>query len=258
MNVDDPSPDDRAHETMDSNDAPDTAETMDITNTADDQTNDTADGDDASDIANSTDADVFEIITQTQTNVFPDSDLTVPDPEQIPSAELESPPENPPNSFEPGSPDPQPQVVVEHFPHGNPGAPISGMPGCSIHESSQGGFGGSVWAPFQSECDWHFAHWAKVNKLSSSALTNLLAIPNVCPSFFFLYCVAKCGLSLWRGSAFHIVPQMSSIQFLIRCLAAHPSSARKLTSETKVLNFIFATSWIASARSMEIPSLHRT
>jgi hypothetical protein len=258
MYVNDPRPDDCAYETMDTNDAPNPAETMDTTNTADDRTNDTADGDDVSDITDSTDADAFEIITETQTNMFPDLDLTVPDPEQILLAELESPPENPPNLLEPGSSDPHPEVIVEHFPYRNPGAPISGMPGCSTHESSQGGFGESVWAPFQSECDWRFAHWAKVNKPSSSALTNLLAIPNVCPSFFFLYCVAKCGLSLWRGSAFHIVLQMSSIQFLICCLATHPSSARTLTSETKAWNFIFATSWIASTRSMEIPSSRRT
>ena len=179
MNIDDPRPDDHAHDTTDSNNAPNTAETMDTTNTADDRANDTMDGDDASDIADSTDTDAFEMITQTQTSMFLDSDLTVPDPEQIPSAELESPPENPPNLLEPGSP--HPQVVVEHFPHGNPGAPISGVPGCSIYGSSQR----SIWAPFQSECDWRFAQWAKINGPSSSALTDLLAIPNVCPSFFF-------------------------------------------------------------------------
>ena len=174
---------------------PPTAMTIDhASNSADDRANDTAggdgmpdttDGDGLPDTTDATDASVFEILTQNQTSRFLDPDSTAPDPEQIPSAESESPPDDPPNPLEPSSADAHPQVVVEHFPCGSPGAPINSMQGSSIYESSQEALGGSVWAPFQSECDWDVAHWAKMNGPSSSALTGLLAIPNVRLFFFF-------------------------------------------------------------------------
>ena len=180
----------QANDTIDSNDVPNTANTTDATNSTNDWANDTTNGDNTSNIADTMDADMFEIITQMpmQTNIFPDLDLTMPSPEKIPSVESELPKDlpDPLEPLEPGSSDAHPQVVVEHFPHGNPGALINGMPGCSIYESSQGGLDKSIWAPFQSECNWHFAHWAKVNGLSSLALTDLLAIPNVYPPPFFL------------------------------------------------------------------------
>ena len=169
----------------------------DASNSADNRANDqvTADGDDAPDTADTTDADVFEIITQTR---FPDLDPITPDPGEFPSAELDSPPEDPPsNPLGSGSFDARPQVVVEPFPHGSPGARIDGMQSSSIYESTLGSLGGSVWAPFQSECDWRFAHWAKKHGPSSSALADLLKIPNVCPSppFFnaLLNVVKACG-----------------------------------------------------------------
>ena len=160
-------------------------------NSADDPANNPADdipdGDDVSDITNITDADVFEIISQT--NRYLELHPTMPDAGQFPSAEPELPLENPPNPLGPSNPDARPHipVVVEPFPHGNPGAPIDSRQGSSIYESTQGVLGGSVWAPFQSECDWRFAHWAKIHGPSSSALADLLAIPNVCPPFFFLF-----------------------------------------------------------------------
>ena len=53
------------------------------------------------------------------------------------------------------------------------------MRGSMVYESSQEGLGPSIWAPFQSECDWRFAHWAKMRGVTSSALNDLLAIPEV-------------------------------------------------------------------------------
>jgi len=170
-------------------------------NNADDQANDTAAGGDAmpdtadmTDTADATDANVFETITQVHTDGFLDSDSTVPNPEQIPSAESESPPETPPNPLgQPSSPDARSQVVVERFRRGNPGAPINGTQGSPIYESSQETLGGSVWAPFRSECDWNVAHWAKMNGPSATALTGLLAIPNVRLTFFCFTAVAQCS-----------------------------------------------------------------
>lgn len=161
-----------------------------------DRANNITDDDNMSDTADTTDANTFEIISHTQTSRLLDLDLTPPSPEQIPSAEAESPLENLPNPVEAGSPDTHPRVVVEHFARGAPGAPINDTQGGSMYKSGEAALGESVWAPFQSECDWWFAYWAKMNGPSSSALMDLLAIPNVRPPFFFLYCVAKYSLSL--------------------------------------------------------------
>ena len=71
-------------------------------------------------------------------------------------------------------------VVVDRFPSGSPGAPIPGMPsGPSMYESHQATLAASVWAPFSSQCDWELARWAKTRSPTSSAVTDLLAIPEV-------------------------------------------------------------------------------
>ena len=168
----------------------------DASNSADDRAdneandNNAVDGDGMPDTADTLDADVLEIITQIQTNEFLDLESTAPDPEQFLSAESESPPEHLANPVEPSSADTE---VVERFPYGKPGAPVNDLQGSSTHELRQDTLGGSIWEPFQSECDWDLAYWAKMNKLSSSALADLLAIPNVRPFFFLVYGVAKCG-----------------------------------------------------------------
>jgi hypothetical protein len=160
-----------------------------------------------------TDAEVFEVITQTDRTTFLNSHLTAPDAEQIPSkssksaksylppensgltaldieqipsesaesAESYSPPENPSSPDKARVPDARSQalMVIDDFPFGSPGTPINGMRGSSAYESRWESLGGSVWAPFQSECDWRVTHWAKVNGISSSAITDLLAIPDV-------------------------------------------------------------------------------
>ena len=74
----------------------------------------------------------------------------------------------------------QPTVFINHFPHGNPGARMHEAPqGHHIYHSSEDMFGSSHWAPFRSQRDWQIAHWAKTQGPTSSALANLLAIPNV-------------------------------------------------------------------------------
>jgi hypothetical protein len=76
-----------------------------------------------------------------------------------------------------------PAVVVEHFPFGRPGAPISERP----QGDSQATSVGSQWAPFRSQLDWDVARWVKLRGGSSTAVSELLAIPGVCVSNF-LYC----------------------------------------------------------------------
>jgi hypothetical protein len=78
-------------------------------------------------------------------------------------------------------------VVINHFSTGNPGAPILGLPqGLLAYESYQATASGSVWAPFHSQCDWKFAHWAKMCGPTSSTVMELLAIPEVCCVVFFI------------------------------------------------------------------------
>ena len=71
-------------------------------------------------------------------------------------------------------------VVIDHFPFASAGAPLHGMPHRNhIYKSQQGADGDSIWSPFTSQCDWLFACWAKMCGSTSSAVTELLAIPEV-------------------------------------------------------------------------------
>ena len=74
-----------------------------------------------------------------------------------------------------------PTVVIDHFPLGSAGAPIPGVPqGPLAYAPNQATAAESAWAPFNSECDWKFARWAKTRGPTSSAVTDLLAIEEVC------------------------------------------------------------------------------
>src|SRR6266702_584095 len=70
-------------------------------------------------------------------------------------------------------------LVIDRFPHGHPGAPVSGIGQASIFEATCNGLGDSIWAPFRSQCDWEIARWAKMRGPTSTAVTELLAIPEV-------------------------------------------------------------------------------
>jgi len=71
-------------------------------------------------------------------------------------------------------------VIIDQFPQSSAGAPIPGMVHRSLNQESQPDMHvDTVWAPFNSQRDWLFAHWAKVHGLMSSAVTQLLEIPKV-------------------------------------------------------------------------------
>ncbi|KAH9025638.1 hypothetical protein EDB85DRAFT_2177928 [Lactarius pseudohatsudake] len=73
-----------------------------------------------------------------------------------------------------------PQLIIDCFPHGSPGAPIPGtLQGSHVYQSSEEVFGSSVWAPFHSQCDWEITRWAKMRGPTSSAVADILAIPEV-------------------------------------------------------------------------------
>jgi hypothetical protein len=71
-------------------------------------------------------------------------------------------------------------VVIDKFPFGRPGAPIHH----SGQERSADDSQGSPWGPFQSQLDWDVARWAKVCGQTSTAVSELLAIPGVCAYSF--------------------------------------------------------------------------
>ena len=131
----------------------------------------------APDPADIADADAFEELAQNNQNfatTTPDQ-LTINESPDTPDA-----PERLPNDTEAGNTEAMPTVVIDHFPFASTGAPLHGMPrGNPLYESQQGVDGDSIWSPFTSQCDWLFARWAKMCSPTSSAVTELLAIPEV-------------------------------------------------------------------------------
>lgn len=98
-------------------------------------------------------------------------------PDELP--DIPQRPEEPANQDEAGNLETASMVVIDRFPQSSAGAPIPGMARAS---STQDTHADTVWAPFHSQRDWLFAHWAKVHGPTSSAVTRLLEIPGVCVS----------------------------------------------------------------------------
>jgi hypothetical protein len=76
-------------------------------------------------------------------------------------------------------------VFIQKFTKGRPGAAVDGNgPGLSAQHDYHGKLrpnaSGNVFAPFTSQMDWKFAKWAKSSGVSSTAITDLLAIEGVC------------------------------------------------------------------------------
>jgi hypothetical protein len=72
-----------------------------------------------------------------------------------------------------------PTVFIEHFPLGHPGAPIVPPHHSSASASGVTPPGDSIWTPFISQRDWEIARWAKTHRVTYSAFSDLLAIPEV-------------------------------------------------------------------------------
>lgn len=160
-------------------------DTTHTTNSA--HTTDNANATDTDD-ADTTDADILELLVNNHsitTNTEQDRPVeaqsavppVTPPIEPMPPAEL-MPPADPPQP-DADTPDSVIPLVIDRFPHGNPGAPIPGAHQGS-YQRSQEAFGASAWAPFHSQCDWEVARWAKMRGPTSSAMQDLLAIPGVC------------------------------------------------------------------------------
>jgi hypothetical protein len=137
---------------------------------------------DTADTTDTTDADLLEVLSNDHTTTA-NLEQGVPAEAHTlaPAASIE--PARPPRYPTPPETDSARAALdlfVERFPLGNPGAPLPGAhQGSPIYQSSQAAFGASTWAPFHSQCDWEIAHWAKMRGPSSSAMEELLAIPEV-------------------------------------------------------------------------------
>ena len=126
------------------------------------------------------DADALEILTRPPNHsaiIMPDLAPSVTELELLPE------PETPDEVIQPdtGSSGSQQPLIIDAFPFGNPGMPIDG-PDSPTDDTSQMDPNGTSWAPFCSQLDWEFARWAKLRGVSSSALNELLSLPQVRPS----------------------------------------------------------------------------
>jgi hypothetical protein len=140
------------------------------------------------------DADLFETLVQDfncgANSEFEQGRCASPDQLQSAGPQPSDPVPPPPVHPEHGNSvsDGASQLTIDHFPHGSPGAPIAGADqGPHVYQSSQDMFGPSSWAPFHSQRDWEIARWAKMRGPTSSALADLLAIPEVRVPLLIVY-----------------------------------------------------------------------
>ena len=138
---------------------------------------------DCVDLADATDADAFEMLScGTNVGVLP-SHLPRPESIETPLAAISEDAGQPPTRIETG--ESGITVIIDHFPFGSAGAPITGPHGdATLNGPGHVDPRDSIWAPFRSQCDWEIAHWAKMSGPTSSAVTELLAIPEVWVSLF--------------------------------------------------------------------------
>ena len=128
------------------------------------------------DSADSDDANTFEILSR-GVNVPPAATINI-DPPNTTLSSAPPPEDGIGTGTEMGTPHPNALAIVQ-FPNGCPGAPLGVDQGLSAYEATYNTLGESIWAPFRSQRDWEVAHWAKMRGPSSTAMTELLAIPEV-------------------------------------------------------------------------------
>ncbi|KAH9173192.1 hypothetical protein EDB89DRAFT_2113987 [Lactarius sanguifluus] len=131
-------------------------------------------------IADTADADLLETLVQEFNCYQPDQPYSSGSPPSGPALPLHSEPSDTNG----------PRLIVDRFPHGSPGAPIPGtVQGSHVYQSSEETFESSVWAPFRSQSDWEIARWAKMRGPTSSAVADILAIPEVVDKLNLSYCM---------------------------------------------------------------------
>ena len=96
-----------------------------------------------------------------------------------------------------------PSVIIDQFPFGSPGAPTSGAYQGSVDNTAHNVLGDSIWNPFNSECDWDIARWARKHNLTSSAMAEFLAMPKVRNCLFICYFPINVSERSSGDSAYH-------------------------------------------------------
>ena len=181
---------------------------------SDDNMNDPEDGIngvfDTVNAADSLDADAYEHLTDGVTV----SNVAIPEgAPPIKQGEAEQPPLDPLIQVDKPNSEPMSELVIMHFPMGHPGAPIPDVnQGSAMHQARQAAPDSSKWAPFCSKLDWEIACWAKTCRPTSSALTELLGIPEVCGLCLALMCT--------DNSLIHYV---RSLRDLVSCIRQQTS-----------------------------------
>ena len=134
-----------------------------------------------------------------------------------------------------------PQLFVKRFPLDSPGAPIpSSHQGSTSYHSSQDLFAASDWAPFHSQCDWEVARWAKMRGSTSSAMEELLAIPEARVRCLAIIVTLTDFQRLSINLDCHIALQKSStISSTTFCLGVPCFSAVNLSLEERLWSYIF-------------------
>jgi hypothetical protein len=128
------------------------------------------------DPADAIDAEAFGMLTRVPPSTLLGQESVI---ERRPSSDLDDPGQ-PAIRIDGEQSRAAPTVIIDQFPFGSPGAPITGPDeGSSPNESSPDAPEEPMWAPFHSQRDWEVAYWAKMRGLTSSAVTDLLAIPEV-------------------------------------------------------------------------------
>ena len=153
---------------------PDCPDTMDLdAELFEDPFNDDVDQVDAMD------AEAFEMLLQT--SPLPEQQFI----DEPPSPAVLEDPDEPPSSIGMAlasgtASQLERQVIIERFPIGHASAPIPEPRKTSAtNKPSHVASEESIWGPFHSQCDWAVARWVKMRGSTSSAASELLAIPEV-------------------------------------------------------------------------------
>jgi len=134
--------------------------------------------------ADVTDADAFEVLTQC--NAY---STAIPNQHAVntTTAEVSDIPIEQAIPFSMPNAEASATVVISRFPLSSAGAPIPNTPqGLLAHGLNEDMAAHPIWAPFILQRDWQVANWAKMCGPTSSALTDLLAIEDVCVVFLLL------------------------------------------------------------------------
>ncbi|KAN0131561.1 hypothetical protein V8E53_010669 [Lactarius tabidus] len=154
---------------------------------------DTANSAGTTDPVDTADADLLEMLTNDLTGTSLEQDRSTPPLSPTPQGSIAPQAAPTQHSQQDGHhSDTRPPLAIVHFPHGSPGTPVPDAPqGPTPYHSHQELLGAAGWAPFRSQCDWKLAHWAKMHGPSSSAMEELLAIPEVTEKLGLLYSSTK-------------------------------------------------------------------